>query len=66
MGSTPLSLGFYEIDLNTMEQINLFSGFKRALKKEETVIKADANAEKFQVAYDCRACELTYNYSRDN
>ena len=62
----PLSIGIYQINLADMEQVNLFSGYKRVLKKEETIIKTDANQDKLQVYYQEKVCQLTYSYSKDD
>jgi hypothetical protein len=58
-----LSLGVYEIKLDTMEQINLFSGYVRELKKDETAIKIDKVLENMQVNYDVRVGEIIYHYN---
>lgn len=53
-----LSLGVYEIDLGTGKQINLFSGYERALSKEDVVIKAGVNQNEIQAFYNCKVAEV--------
>jgi hypothetical protein len=63
---TELSLGVYEIKFDTMEQINLFSGYTRKLNKEDSTVKVDRVLEQMQVNYDIRIGEILYQYSSDS
>lgn len=49
-----LSMGVYEINLGTMEQVNLFSGYTRKLCKDGTITKIDKVVENMQVFYDVK------------
>lgn len=54
MADVDLSLGIYEVKFDTMEQVNLFSGYSRSLMKEEKVIKADKTIDRLQVYYNVK------------